>query len=167
MTRAVRLSAAMLLAGLGLVVLPGTGWAQNTPWQFSNRVDPLTDKASATVLTVHAGGAFVSFTCVRGDDRNRFLAFGSTKESDRHPSGSVEIAWRIDSEQALRQSWESNTLVGNGGVVAIGAQAYEFALGVAKAQNRVVFSNSNGTVVFNAHGSTNAIRQLLSFCEIE
>lgn len=167
MTRAVQLSAALLLAGLALVSLPREVWAQNSPWRFSTSIDPITDEPAGTVLSVHFNGGRIIFTCEAGDPRSKFLVRASTGSRDEHPRGEVEVVWRIDDGKPRTETWEADWISTTRGVGTIGQSAYEFALAVARAQVRIVLRNINGTAIFNTDGSTKAISQLLELCGLE
>lgn len=167
MKRSSRFATVFLLAGLVQVFLTGASSAQNVPWQFSSRTDPLTDEITGRVLSVGVNGGFIGFSCVMGNSTEKFLASGRTQKFDQYPEGQVEVAWRTDEGAVRRYIWDANPATAGGGVRTIGQNALEFALSVMRAQSRVVFDVANKTVVYDASGSTKAISQLLEFCGLK
>ena len=73
----------------------------------------------------------------------------------------VSLRVGIDARRSM------DTVDRDGGAVTFGQNAYKFALAVARAQERIVFRNANGTVVFDAKGSTKAIKRMLEFCGLK
>ena len=168
MKRSARIATLILLAGLVQVFLPSVGLAQSTPWEFKTIKSTSAGDANARVSSQHVDGGHISFACTKGKPKSLFLAFASTKTGDEYPGGDIKIAWRIDGDVAQHTTWKANTFSSaRNGVVALGQDAFEFALAVARAQNRVVFRNENGTAVFDVRNSTKAIAELLEFCELE
>ena len=165
MTRAVRLSAALLLAVVGLIGLPSAGWAQNSPWEYSAKINPLNDEPLASVisLSLEKIGAYISFSCAPGNPIEKFTVLAATRKSDVHSEPITDIAWRVDKDELRQENWRVQR---DYGVGLVGKPAYEFALAAMGAKERVVFTNSNGIIVFNAKNSTKAISQLLEFCRL-
>ena len=165
MTLAVRLSAALLLAGLGLVSLPGEVWAENTRWKFQIFTDSFTDVNSGSVFSSHLNGGHIFFLCQQGKPIDKFLAFVVTVDSDRYFEDKIiEVTWRTDKGAVHRENWHRNLDRSGGGVVINAQQAVSFARSVMRANERIIFRNPNGTIEFDAKGSTKAISQLFDFC---
>ena len=167
MKRNVRFAAVFLLAGLVQVALSGVVSAQNTPWKFFPRIDPVTDKVSGHVVSVTTDRS-IAFACQKGEPVEVFFAEVETGVSDGVSGRDVEVAWRTDDGAVRNEIWKASEFKNQiGGVEIAGQSAFEFALAVARAQNRVVFRDPNGTLVYDAKGSTKAISQMLEFCGLE
>jgi hypothetical protein len=167
MRRSTRIAAALLLAGLVQVSLPSAVSAQNIPWRFATSVDPITDDVFGDVSSGHFDGGYVIFGCAKGGSLDNFFIIASTQKFDSRTKRNVKISWRVDNGPAREEIWEAETSRERGGNLSVGRSAYEFALAVGGAQRRIVFRDPNGTVVFDAKGSTKAVRQLLKHCEFE
>lgn len=165
MTRTARFLAAFLLAGLGLVLLPGVAWAQNFPWEFSASTDPLTDEVDGAVFSNHEDGGDLIFGCTKGKPVADFFSVKTTTPFAPSLAEQAEIAWRIDSGPVQREVWELEIAHGDTHIVQIfGRSAYEFALAAMRAKERIVFRSANHTVVFDTEGLTSGITQLLKLC---
>lgn len=164
MTRAVRLSAALFLAGVVLVSLPGAVWAQNTPWKVENFGDRTSDHIPYYVSPLHEDGTMVVLSCLPGNPRSDFAAGIIAISDDFFLDGEVAVSWRIDEGITQDEIWEARTKNGVSGVFAVGQRAYDLALAVANAKNQIMFRNPKGTVEFDAKGSTVAISMLLVLC---
>ena len=165
MKRSARFAAALLLAGLVQIFLPGEAVAENSQWKFQKFTDRFTDIESGSVFSSHSNGGHILFNCEVGKPIDDFLAFAVTVADDRYPEKKIiDVTWRTDIGEVHRESWFSN-LDRDGGGVAINAQeAVNFARALMRAQQRIVFRNPNGTVEFDSKGSTRAIEQLFDFC---
>ncbi|NNE85563.1 MAG: hypothetical protein HKN28_16490 [Alphaproteobacteria bacterium] len=167
MKRSTQFATVVLLAGVAQVSLASESLAQNIPWRFSSEIDPLTDKAggSATAATKIS---IVDFSCVKGEPIGEFLVLVDLGDTDVYSKDELEVAWRTDNNAVRNEIWEANKVsVDSVGVGVLGQKAFDFALAVAGAQNRIVFRNPNGTLVYDAKGSTKAISQLLEFCGLK
>ena len=167
MKRSARTAVVILLAGLAQVSLSGVVLADIFSWQFSSSVDPLTDVARGRVISSHADRGHISFSCRKGKPAAKFLVFAASGRYDVNSESKIEVAWRIDNETVHNEIWNAKSTPDGDGVLALGQNAYEFALAVGRAQKRIVFRDGNGTVVFDARGSTKAISQQLDFCGLK
>jgi len=168
MKRSARFTAVILLAGLVQISLSSVGFAESYPWEFTSRIDPVTDEATGTVFSSHENGDTLIFSCTKGEPIADFLALKSTQSIHRHPTGNVEVVWRIDSRPVINEIWKGEIDVGNDGFVeSAGQPAYDFALAAMHAKNRIVFRAANRTDVFDAKGSTKAISRLIEFCRLK
>lgn len=167
MKRSARFAAALLLAGLVQISLPGVVWAENRPWELESSYVPVADQFRFSVTSLHMDGGMVILFCLAGNPKSNFGAGVFTESGDEYPNGEVAVSWRIDKGTVHDEIWTAVTSKAQVGVVTIGDDAYDFALAVASAQNRIVFRNPNGRVVFDAKGSTKAISQLLGLCGLK
>ncbi len=166
MTFAVRFSAALLLAGLALVSVSNNGFAQGEPWFFDTYVDPMTDNVHAFAGSTLSDGATIGFFCEKGNPVSEFIVQVKTREFDLLPAGITKVAWRIDNGPAHEEIWGTSPTAKGEGVMNFGESGYEFARAAAVAQDRIVFRNRNGIVIFGAKGSTISIAQLAEFCDL-
>ena len=163
----VRYMAILIFAGLVQISLAGAVSAQNIPWKFSSKIDPVTDQVGGSVTSATAN-SFVDFSCIKGEPVGEFLALVDLGDADVYSADEVEIAWRTDNNAVRNETWEANkTSDTSVGVGIVGQKAFDFALAVAGAQNRIVFRNPNGTLVYDAKGSTKAIVKLLKLCGLK
>lgn len=167
MMRSSKFAAVIFLAGLMQAFSVNSATAQNHPWEFSSIVDPITDLAKGRINNLHADGGFISLRCTKGAAAASFLVWAGSKPYLVNDEEPIEIAWRIDNTPARNEVWLTLGTSNRGGAVALGASAVEFALAIGRAQERIVFRDGRGTVVFGAKGSTKAVAQLLDFCGIK
>lgn len=168
MKRSARFATVVLLAGLAQVSVVGAVSAEGPTWGFSSEVDPLTDRAIATVTAVNEARGLIGFVCTRGRPASR-LSVSVLQEKFEPPSADqINIAWRVDNEEVRYELWHWDKIVNVGwGVESTGQRAYEFALAVMRARERVVFRTPGGTGVYDVKGSTKAISQMLEFCGLK
>ena len=160
----VRCLAALILAALVQISLVGAGSAENIPWKFSSKIDPVTDRVGGAVTSATAN-SIVDFSCIKGEPVGEFLALVHLGDTDVYSANEVEIAWRTDKNAVRNEVWEANKTSDTSlGVGIVGQKAFDFALAVAGAQNRIVFQNPIGTLVYDAKSSTKAMAQLLKLC---
>lgn len=168
MKRSTQFATVILLAGLVQVSVSGVGLAENSRWKFQTLTDRFTDIQSASVFSAHSNGGRIFFNCKMGKPIDEFLAFAVTASGDRYLEKKIiEVTWRTDKGTVHRENWFRNKSRDGGGVAINGQEAVDFALAVMRAQRRIVFRNPNGTIEFNANGSTNAISQMLEFCGLK
>jgi len=168
MKRSARFATAILLAGMAQVSVLGAVSAQGLPWRFSSEIDPLTDRAIALASTLNEAREFISFACTRGKPASR-LSVSVHQEKFKPPSADqINIAWRVDKGEVRHELWHWDKIGDVGRAVEFtGQSAYEFALAVMRARERVVFRTPGGTSVYDAKGSTKAISQMLEFCGLK
>lgn len=166
MTWAVRLSAAFLLAVIVLLMLPGFGEGYALAWEFHSSKDRITDEGIGFSYDRKSNGAIISFQCKLNRTIEHFIARVQTTQSDFPIENQDKVAWRIDDQRAQTGYWFSGSSR-VGGTYTTGESAIKFALAASRARQRIVFRNSNGTVEFDARGSTKAITRLLEYCGIK
>lgn len=200
MTRAGRLSAALLLAGVGLVSLINEVEAQNTRWELSIKIDPVrgyrrgwvtaqhevgsitsannspwkfaVDKDTSTgeetgrAQSVHVDGGGIVIFCKKGEPLPRFFVGVVTSGSAIQQEERIAVSWRIDEGEVHAEMWHPiprNTDQIDGYAI-VRQPAKDFALAMAKAQNRIVFQTILGTQVYSAIGAKTAISELFDYC---
>ena len=132
---------------------------------FQKFTDRFTDIERGSVSSSHSNGGHILINCGAGKPIDEFLAFVASVDGDHYAEKKIiEVTWRTDKGVVRRENWFRNKSRSGGGVVINAQEAIDFARALMRAQQRIVFRNPNGTVEFDANGSTKAIRQLLDFC---
>lgn len=176
MTRAVRLSAALLLAGLALVLMPGEVWAENEAWRFGKVNEPSSNKPggiAASILFYDKVSPFpygyadiIAFACVRDAPVSEFGAVVSVVYDNQYPWGDYTVVWKVDDGPETKAIWQPNTEIRNMGLVLVGQQALDLALEIANGKKLVKIKTPRGTIVNDLKSAKKIIGRLIKYCRL-
>ena len=169
MTRTARLIAALLLAGLALVLLPDVAWAENRPWKFKKGTSPITDQFFGAVISHQQFGGLIGFTCARYEPSSRFVALVSVVDDNVYDLGNHMVSWRFDNGPEIESVWQPNPNLNMRtlGLVLVGTEAYELALKVSQAKEQIEIETPRGIIVNDLDYAAKTIGRLLRHCRLQ
>lgn len=177
MTQSVRLSAAILLAGAGLVLMPAEVWAGNEPWEFEKGVDPETKNPGAAVYSIQYIGYrepilpkytdLIGFGCVRDEPISGFTAVVSVVYDNTYPLGDYTVVSKVDNGRELRTVWQPNSNPRNLGLVLAGQQALDLALQIANGKHQLIIETPRGIIVNDLKNARKSIERMLRRCRLK
>ena len=152
----IRISSLLIAA----LALGSTAVAESTNWRVSETVNPLDDTVSLTAQTTIDNEAALVVGCSRG------MMFVGVQASlfDFKIGDLRQVAWRIDSDEAIRQSWQNSS---KGGAAVYDEPALNMAKRMRDAERRIVIASGGNTRQFSVRGSTAAIARVLAHCDMD
>ena len=79
----------------------------------------------------------------------------------------IPMAWKIDDRPERKSIWQSSPDSRVEGAMSVGQPAFDFALEIMRAKNRVEARTPTGTLEYDVTGSKNAIQQLFTYCKLD
>ncbi len=177
MTRAGRLSAALLLAGLALVFPPSDAWAGNEPWELRKVADFITKKPRAEVFSVQFYGVrepvrpqytdLIGFVCLRDAPVSEFGAFVSVVYNNTYPLGDYTVISKVDDGRERKTVWQPNPENRNDGLILVGQQAFDLALEIANGKDQLMIETPRGVIVNDLKDAKKSIGRALRHCRLK
>ena len=169
MTRGVRITAMLLLAGVAVVALPREVLAENTRWSHSEGFDGKSQQSVAYASSLQKKGddfdGSLVFRCVGTDLASNFRASVKVREVDFYPAEKNEVFWRIDSGAEPKTVWQRGD--GEwGGLHLVGPRALELAFEMLRAREQVQITTDHGSIVNDLTNYKDALARMLKHCVV-
>jgi len=138
--------------------------ANNSPWKFVTQKDSSTGEDGGVVFSSHIDGGSIGILCPKGAPLSELMVLIEISSRGTYKDGQFPVSWRIDEGEVHADKWQSADMGQNDGFVLAGRPAREFALAIARAQNRVAFQTVLDTEIYGVIESKAAISQLFDYC---
>ena len=136
------------------------GLAQSSNWQWIRNVDQMSDQVRYMAFT-QGENRVAAFICE--PDGGFRTARVNNRLLDIELGDQREFIWRVDQADARESRWYN---VEDGGAIATGPEAIEFAVAIRNAQDRLVVRSGGVTARYSVTGSTAAIDVVFEACGI-
>jgi hypothetical protein len=151
---------------LAQAVSPRQKQGQSSRWEFSNRVDPMTDVASFSASRRGDAGR-ISIDCKRGDRGSVTVLVGSDRFLGSNRVGMRELTYRLDQSSAVEGRWAYS---GQAAMLTNTEQAAALLMPMMRASRLLVrmyaYDGSSVDILFDVTGTAEVVRQLLANCQI-
>jgi hypothetical protein len=132
--------------------------AQSSAWKFRVSADPLTDEKRYIAATERNNQVALVVGCAT----EFFYVIAVLGPVDIEMGDYREVAWRVDSDPPVYQTWDN--MQSSSGAAVYDGEAVKMAGALKNAVSHIVIRSGRKTYRFDVAGSTDAISKVIEQC---